>query len=728
MFLVFHQDQHSSATKNILMKRIFITSTIFALLVLHGSCIFASLYAQTRQVQHPFDFSTQFEDVYIADNDLGFAVGDCGILARTTNAGMEWTITDSPEGREYKSVICQPGTGCQTVILAGGDYYARSTNSGQSWTVHEEPGTSFSQLEIIGNNQILAVNNSNTYRLSSDGGASWTNANFPASASSKIIIAGPQVAYYFHRQSSTEYLLYKTNNAGQTWQASGYSHPVFPRHISFADQNIGFMLDNDRNLLKTNDGGSNWLIISQNQLPFNLTQLIALSETEIRGIQISDRIHESHDGGSSWTSYSINMGNGVFIKPNYHQRENEFWLVSNASEIYYSPANFTNFQSQIMAERYAMGAIAFQDDNTGYAVASGGRLYKTTNAGADWNLHHQLAGNRPTNAYILPDGRLWIGISGLPAQVSSDGGNSFSPFLPEGIIQALEGDYMRAMAILPNGRYLLSGNTKVVYSDNQGSSWQVVNHNLNSSAEDIYFYDNNTGFIAGSGGGRMIKTTDGGLSWQLPANFPSNQTINTFHFSSPTHGIAFGGNSSFRTSDGGDTWQNDNSLPGAYKVSRANNGDLYVSEFASGNKNASWRSQDNGQNWQQLGQGCAPIRTNTLTPNNRYYFAAGDGGLIERYDLDLVNDLPSRQTNSNSPLQVYPNPSQGRVSIELPPNLREQNLQLAVFKLQGQLQSQQIVAANSEIISLDLQELPKGMYLLRLEGKGSAQHARIVIE
>ncbi len=710
------------------MKQIFTTFTILALLIIHGSCIFASLHAQTRQVQYPFDFSTQFKDVYIAENDAGFAIGDCGILARTTNAGMDWTITNTPEGREYSSVICQPGTACQTVILGGGGYFARSTNAGQSWTVTENPGVNMARLEVFGNNQIFTLVSSSSYLLSADGGLSWTSNDLPATTSSPVTLVSPQVAYYFHRQSSTEYLLYKTTDAGQTWLPTGYSHTAFPSHLSFASPTVGFIYDNDRKLHKTTNGGNSWSEIAQTDLPFNLTLLVALSETNLKGVQVTDQIYESSDGGSSWTSYSIDLGDGVSIKPNYHRRGNEFWLVSNASEIYYSAADFTNFQSQIMGDRVRMGAITFQDENTGYALASGGKLYKTTNAGADWNFHHQLPGNRPTNAYILPDGRLLVCISGIPAQVSSDGGNSFSPYLPNDVLQALENGYMQSMTILPNGRFLLVGRSKIVYSDNQGSSWQIADHPLNSNAEDVYFYDNNIGFIAGNSGGRMVKTTDGGLSWQLPTNFPTSQPVNTFHFSSPTEGIVFGGSTSYRTSDGGDTWQSDNNVPGAYKVSRANNGDLYVSEFASGNKNTTWRSQDSGQSWQQLGQGCAPIRTNTLTPNNRYYFAAGDGGLIERYDLDLVNNLPSHQSEHNSPLKVYPNPSQGRVHIELPTNLHEQNLQLAVFNLQGQLQSQQLVAASSEIIPLDLQQVPKGMYLLRLEGKGWAQHARLVVE
>ncbi len=690
-------------------------------------CSMLGLQAQTRQVQHPFNFSTQFEDVYVAQGDRGFAVGDCGILASTLNGGLEWKIASSPEGREYSSVICQSGTNCQTVLLAGSGYYARSTNAGLSWTVTEAASWSNPQLEEIGNNQIMASVSPNYYLQSADGGASWTQVNLPAEAGTPLFFANPMVAFYFHRVSNTDYQLYKTTNAGQTWLPTGYSNPSYTRHLSFASPSIGFLYDNDRNLRKTSNGGQSWTIVPQTQLPFNLTLIVALSETELRGVSVTDQVYESHDGGLSWTTYAIDQGDGVFVKSNYHRRGSEFWLVSNASEIYYTAANFTNFHSQIMGDRVAMEAVVFESEQTGYAF-SRFSIYKTTNAGEDWLLFGQAPDNTSIrNAYILADGRLLLCTSSEP-KVSSDGGNTFSNFLPASVVAALEGQSLDAMSILADGRYIFAANQKVVYSNSQGSGWQVVNHELNSRPQDIYFYNTQVGFIAGSGAGRLIKTTDGGLSWQLPTNFPTSQPINTFHFTSPTEGIVFGGSTSYRTTDGGNSWQSNNSLPGAYEVSRANNGDLYVSEFASGNKNATWRSQDNGQSWQQLGQGCAPIRANALTPNNRYYFAVGDGGLIERYDIDLVNDVRSPPPSAIRPILAFPNPTSGELNIQLPLANSPQNVAVSIFTLQGQLQEKRLYNQEATTLSFSIGHLPKGIYLLRLQGAGWAQSGRVVLQ
>lgn len=95
------------------------------------------------------------------------------------------------------------------------------------------------------------------------------------------------------------------------------------------------------------------------------------------------------------------------------------------------------------------------------------------------------------------------------------------------------------------------------------AAWEKQNANTLAWLRDIYFFDENRGFIAGSSG-TFLETKDGGKTWTKRVNFTSD-TILQIHFSDDDNGWLLcerdpfnrGENSSsylLKTSDGGETW------------------------------------------------------------------------------------------------------------------------------------------------------------------------------
>jgi len=108
------------------------------------------------------------------------------------------------------------------------------------------------------------------------------------------------------------------------------------------------------------------------------------------------------------------------------------------------------------------------------------------------------------------------------------------------------------------GKY--STNTTMIYTTNNGGSdWVLLNTFQNLAHSSIYFFDENTGWLAL--GGNIYKTTNGGQNWTLEietivGNFSS------MYFTGNGKGIAVdahidlsnGSDTVFLTSNNGDTW------------------------------------------------------------------------------------------------------------------------------------------------------------------------------
>ena len=194
------------------------------------------------------------------------------------------------------------------------------------------------------------------------------------------------------------------------------------------------------------------------------------------------------------------------------------------------------------------------------------------------------------------------------------------------------------------------GGEGVIKSTDGGQTWQQVNNGLrNLYVGTLFMHPENpdilltgTGNNAYPDGGGVYLTTNGGTSWQAVIN---NENINAveFAFSNPNIAYAGGAGAVYRSSNRGQTWNKVSSgegwgspgvragFPIDFQVDPRDPNRIFANNYGGGN----FLSADGGQNWTVASDGYtgAQVRAIAVDPSNpATVYAAARSGLFASTD------------------------------------------------------------------------------------------------
>mgnify|MGYP001819519102 FL=1 len=188
---------------------------------------------------------------------------------------------------------------------------------------------------------------------------------------------------------------------------------------------------------------------------------------------------------------------------------------------------------------------------------------------------------------------------------SIDGGNTWEPVIIPGSTPYYSDIVMIDRDIIWNvsGGYVKSpGNGIVCKSEDGGNTWEVKLVDIELDLYELYFFDENIGFLS-TNDPRYYSTTDGGETWTLSDEMPPNW-INNFHFINEDTGWICGGGDFLyiaRTTDGGISWETQlsDTLPEYSTVTDIE----FVNDlkgFASSGNRTLLTTSDGGETWEYL--------------------------------------------------------------------------------------------------------------------------------
>jgi photosystem II stability/assembly factor-like uncharacterized protein len=313
------------------------------------------------------------------------AIADRYDLLQATTATWELLEHDYPDAifSDVEFVNCTHGwvIGRLTWSFPTDVVVLFTDDGGDSWyTQLKEPHQYITQIEVIDSQDIWITGRGALFH-SDDGGETWNNNSVMG------MTWGMATVGFINRTTgwtSTNDTFYKTDDGGQSWNSvPGWNFDDTPRKIRFLSPSnfwaIGWF-----GIYHSVDGGKTWECVSD----YGGWTLSFVSVDE--GWAVSDSALLHMTDGETWyrlpiPNYQpfIQVGVPYFADIQFVDSKNG-WIVGDQIPIIYTPDGGLNWYDQSLSDEFydRLYAVDFINTTHGWAVGSGGAIYRTTQGNA----------------------------------------------------------------------------------------------------------------------------------------------------------------------------------------------------------------------------------------------------------------------------------------------------------------------------------------------------------
>jgi photosystem II stability/assembly factor-like uncharacterized protein len=706
------------------------------------------------------------------DNNQHILIGtvDSGMY-KTTDGGTHWSrIISDVLDRSPRDIAFYPGAP-DTVYTATLNGLFRSQNGGETWNLIQLPigphnDINDVEIHLVHHNIIFAVGDFTQWR-SSDSGISWDTLRIPGVAVLTVRTdpLRPDTMYLTTHSRSMHWSVFRSINLGLDWESihNDLDTNIYVMDLQIDPVNSDILYLGGVNwqnvsgvcICKSIDGGAHWLDITPDSLIVPNVESLTISPIDhniIYACTDKDGVLKSVDGGENWVR--INEGlSGRFMRQVVADPITGYlYLGTIFGGIYTSTnggASWQKISSNIFNANCLDIAVHPRDADSAYVAAENG-FFRTIDGGRSW----ETAGLAPR---FFPARTPAVEIDMMDPNFifmstyhtgpydssaifrSSDGGGSWV-CLPNPI------PVLYNLAISNNGssRRLFAGYQGIYYSDNDGASWQLCGGGLPA---DEYFWPlyvspaDPARIYAVGAGYYLWRSTDRGETWGESAQPPGGEVISFAVdpiFSSVLYAGTFD-NGLFKSTDAGDSWSNiTNNLPvdpdfiyiTGMAVNPSNSQNLVAYSFGYG----MYMSHDSGSSWELFNDSLPLYCTGgygAFSPvdTSRLYFASLAGSVWSiRRTTDKIEDDGSNLPKSLS-LSAYPNPFNAAVLIKynVPKN---ENIRIVIYDIMGRQQAVLLKGPKmpgSYSLTWDASALPSGVYLALMAAGNYNQTIKITL-
>lgn len=497
---------------------------------------------------------------YFFDMNTFYLCGALGVT-KTTDGGQTFNAVGTgsiTSGTARRIHFLNPDVGY--IVGTSTIRLMKTTDAGDSWTMNTNlPSTTYFGLQVFDENKIIvggSTSSSANIRTTTDGGATWN-----------AIAAGNGTIYSFAFMDSLLGFAgsssgrgYRTTDGGFTWNQVLTAPTTSTFYEVFIKGTDVYFAEDDSLLFITPDSGATFT--TQRYLPLGKPNQImrsaGFSGTNLFVVGDNGYFIKSTDNGSNWNTQSTVLVSG-FVQGIWGDQTGKVIAVGTNSpnQVVVSNDYGATFTSVALSVSNAdLRAIYMHDATSGYAVGSGGRIWKTTDGGNNWELY-DAATIQAFSSVDFIDNLNGI-VSGNGGQIwkTNDGGANWLSISNTGLTIGFNG-----CALIDTNTALVTGSNLVFKTTNGGTSWSQITPGVPiGPTSRIRMINDTTGYLIGGSGtsqqGYIFRTMDAGDTW-INTNFPyTGSMIYDIAFRSDSDYVVVGiGGNVFHTKNGGSSWE-----------------------------------------------------------------------------------------------------------------------------------------------------------------------------
>jgi len=301
------------------------------------------------------------------------------------------------------------------------------------------------------------------------------------------------------------------------------------RDAAFYGASMGWLIASEgRELLRTEDGGENWLCIKVDRL-----KSISFCDA-VNGWAIDEEanIWSSTDSGLSWSKIArLEPEEPLFLQDQITFRDSSHGWVQDLFSVWRTENGGTDWERipipSISKEFKGLSQSHFISPDTGWASGVGNKLYKTQDGGKSWVSQLLPTDSTLTALQFIDKETGWIAVS------------------EEGV----------------------DDQTATIYrTHNGGESWQLQFRFPRTVMSWVEFTSANDGWVVGEmviegdktpyeSHGVILQTRDGGNNWEHIENGINEAFFSRVHFATASDGWLIASGNVYRTVDAGRDWQ-----------------------------------------------------------------------------------------------------------------------------------------------------------------------------
>lgn len=707
--------------------------------------------------QNPSPAGNPLYAVFFTDPAHGFAAGDAGTILKTTDGGATWTFHSGGQDVQCISMFF---TGNNTGYIAGtkipgGRVILKTTDDGNSWNAMvSDTGSGLYSIFFPSNSIGYSAGLGGSILKTTDGGDTWTHYDIAPHADIMSLYFTDDNTGYAAGFDDLDYtgILLKTIDGGDNWDTLLYL-PNFTglSSVFFTDANTGYV-GGSHTLLKTVNAGSTWSVDSTGLgqwYPYTAYGVFFITQDTGYAADYTGTLYRTTDAGGSWHFMSaVNDAGAAICFPN-----TSTGYAVTATSCFYSPyasvkmlktENGGSSWSELSNgtnSGYCLFSVFFPDDSTGYAggISDTGCMFmKTTNGGKNWSSSYlEYPANCNSLFFTSKNIGYMAGYQGYIGK-TTDGGITWTK-MPGGTSNELGSVFFtNPKTGYAAGVDLTTSQSQgiILKSVNSGATWSstVVPYYLYS----VYFPDSLTGYAVGDSGSSssvnlnavILKTTDGGNAWKKLSYTATDTYLSSVFFTDANTGYVAGEvaypESPFvlKTTDGGETWTTIQ-LPAnscyPRSVSFASPSKGYVADrcgniFYSTDAGVTWTA-DSSNTWNDL--------YSVFFPDSTAGYVVGLMSTILQKTPSVVSSVPGKQTGITM-FNLFPNPADTKITISSE-SIRNQETDVSVLTMKGELLLREKFNHQNQV-ELDVGNLAKGFYLVKIQSKEGIEVKKLVID